>query len=92
MADVEITRSHDLGVEGARAAVSRVARDLRQSVPFQHRWEGDALVFEGSGANGRIDVHADRVDVAVRLGLLLKAMRPAVRREAERLLDEHLHP
>ncbi len=90
MADIELTRRHRLGADGARQAVERVARELQQSVPFEQRWEGNALHVEGRGAVGRIAVEEEAVHVAVRLGLLLRPMRPALRREAVRLLDEHL--
>ncbi len=90
MADIELTRPHTLGKDGARQAVERVARDLEQTLHFKQRWQGDTLHVQRTGAEGRIDVRDDAVQVIIELGFLLKSMRGQVRREAERLLDRHL--
>lgn len=90
MADIELTRRHALGKDGARQAVERVARDLKQTLSFEQYWQDDTLHFYRSGAEGRIAVQEDAVRVVVELGFLLKSLRGQVRREAERLLDRHL--
>lgn len=92
MADIEVTRSHALGKEDARQAVERVARDLQQTLHFERDWQDDTLHFQRSGAEGRIIVRDEAVEVNIDLGFLLKPMRGQVKREAERLLDRHLKP
>lgn len=90
MADIELTRSHSLGIDGGRDAVKRVARKLEENLSVDSHWEGHTLQFEGHGAEGTIDVHPGRVDVAIELGLMLRAMKGWIRSEAESYLDEYL--
>jgi putative polyhydroxyalkanoate system protein len=90
MADIELSRSHSLGVDGGREAVARVAQKLEKNLSVDSHWENDTLQFEGHGAEGTIDVQADRVDVAIELSFMLRAMEGWIRSEAESYLDEHL--
>ena len=90
MADIELTRSHSLGVDGGRDAVKRVAQKLEQNLSVDCHWENDTLHFEGHGAEGTIDVQPERVDVAIELSFMLRAMEGWIRSEAESYLDEYL--
>ena len=51
---------------------------------------GDSLEFKRSGADGRIAVTEDRVQVELNLGLLLSALGGSIKREIEKTLDESL--
>lgn len=90
MADIELSRSHSLGVEDGRAAVNRVARDLGENLSIDTQWRDDTLHFEGSGAEGRIVVAEDAVHVRIDLSFFLRPMRSSIRSEATRYLDKHL--
>ena len=90
MADIELQRSHTLGIEQGRAAVEQVAQDLKSALDARYSWEGNTLHFEGSGASGTIGVDATEIQVAIDLNFLLRPMRSRVRAEAERYLDKHL--
>lgn len=92
MADIDLSRSHALGLDGAREAVEHVAEDLEDDLDLTHRWEGDTLHFKGSGADGRIHVTSDRVTVAIDLNFFLRTLRSRIRSAAERYLDQHLNP
>lgn len=90
MASIELTRSHSLSSDDARRAVERVAAKLESKLDVTHEWKGDTLHFEGSGADGRIEVGADEVRVAINLGLMLRPMKGWIRTQAARYLDEQL--
>jgi putative polyhydroxyalkanoate system protein len=79
-----------MGVDEGRAAVERVAQDLQSSLSVDYRWKGDTLHFEGRGAEGHIHVGADVVRVQVDLPFFLRPMKPRIRSEATRYLDEHI--
>ena len=90
MPDIELSRSHSLGVDDGRAAVERVADDLASSLSVDYQWTDDTLHFEGQGAEGRIRVAADTVHVRIELPFFLRPMRGRIQSEAARYLDEHL--
>lgn len=90
MADIEINRTHSLGLDRARTVVERVAGKLREKINVSTEWSGNTLQFEGSGADGRIEVSESEVRLAIKLNFLLKSMKGWIRDEAEAYLDEYL--
>lgn len=90
MAAINIRRPHNLGREGAREAVEKIARELNSRLQVAHRWEGDSMVFNRSGADGRIHVDDREVVVDIKLGLMLSPMKGIIEDQIERYLDQTL--
>jgi putative polyhydroxyalkanoate system protein len=90
MADIDITRSHALGLEDGRAAVSTVAEKLEEKLGVAAEWTGNTLHFDGQGADGHIEVEAEAVHVAINLSAFLLPMQSRVKSEAEEYLDRAL--
>jgi putative polyhydroxyalkanoate system protein len=92
MADIDIERTHTLGRADGRTAVARVANQLQDDLGLQCKWNGNTLRFEGSGAEGHIEVQDDRIRVAIDLSWMLSPMQHRIRQETEQYLDRHLGP
>ena len=90
MADINITRSHSLGLDECRAAIERVAQNLEDELGVDYQWAENTLQFDGQGADGHIEVESDAVHVAINLSAFLQPMRSRVQSEAEDHLDRHL--
>ncbi|HJK97361.1 MAG TPA: polyhydroxyalkanoic acid system family protein [Polyangiaceae bacterium LLY-WYZ-14_1] len=90
MPTIDVRRRHDLGLDQARAAADRIAARLEEKAQIKHRWEGDVLRLERSGANGRIDVGATEVRVQIDLSLMLRPMKGQVERKVHDYLDRYL--
>lgn len=85
-----IRRDHTLGTEEAKRRVDKVAADLGNRFNLTSRWEGDNLRFTGSGANGRIAVTDDNVEIQIRLGLTLMMLEGAIKLAIENSIDEYI--
>lgn len=90
MADINITRSHSLGLDDGRTAVEGVAQKLESELGVDTQWAGNTLQFDGQGADGHIEVEAAAVHLAINLSAFLQPMRGRVKSEAEDYLDRHL--
>ena len=90
MSRINIHRSHQLGLVAAKARAEQLAERLAREYDVSYRWSGDALEFKRSGADGRIDVSEESVEVELRLGLLLSALGGRIKSEIERTLDKSL--
>ena len=87
MADIDLTRPHRLGLDGARRAAEAVADRLRREYGVATEWEGDSVRVSGRGVRGRLDARPEVVRVTASLGLAARPFRRALRREIERELD-----
>jgi len=91
MADIELTRSHSLGLDGGRDAVDNVAQKLEVDLGVQYEWDDEqTLLFEGQGAEGQIDVRADAVRILINLSAFLQPMKGTLENEAGKYLDQYL--
>ena len=88
MADIELHRVHNLGLEAARAAADRMAEQLGRKFDLRGDWEGNVLKFERPGVTGSLAVTAKDLKLSVALGFLLKAMKGSIEKAVVHELDE----
>jgi len=87
VADIELTRVHDLGLAGAREAAERMAEKLGRQFGLNGTWHGNVLRFERPGVNGTLTLTDKDVRLSVALGFLLKAMRGSIESAVVEQLD-----
>jgi len=90
MATIDVERRHSIGKENARKAAEQLAEKLRDKLRVNYRWKEDDLVFERTGAKGRIHVTDSVVHVQIDLSLLLRPVKGVVEDRVHRYLDEYL--
>lgn len=90
MARIDIQREHSKSLKDARAAVERVAERISESFSITHAWDGNALDFQGSGFNGRIELAKHRLHFTATLGFLASAFKGSIESEINRHLDREL--
>jgi putative polyhydroxyalkanoate system protein len=78
MADIDITRVHNLGLKAARAAADRMAEHLGRKFDLKGDWQGNVLKFQRPGVSGTLCVSDQDVRLSVALGFLLKAMKGSI--------------
>ena len=87
MSTISISRSHSLGLDGARRAADDVAERLRREYGLTTRRDGDTVWVEGRGIKGRLDATPDQVHVQAQLGFAARPFRRVLHREIETELD-----
>ena len=90
MATIRISRAHRLEPERIRAEVEDLAQNLARELSASYRWNGDRLDFERSGASGFIDIHADRLEIEIKLGMLLSPLKATVEKKINDYLGRAL--
>ena len=88
MADIDIRRSHHLGLKGARAAADKMAEHLGKKFDLRGDWQGNVLNFQRPGVTGSLAVSDKDLALSISLGFLLKAMRGSIEGAIVRELDE----
>ena len=87
MPDIDLKRTHALGLAGARAAADRMAEDLRRKFGLTGDWKGNTLRFERPGLSGALEVAESMVHITATLGFLMKAMKPTIEKAISTELD-----
>jgi len=88
MADIEIKRSHNMGLKAARAAADRMAEHLGKRFGLSGDWDGNVLKFARTGVNGSLEVDERDLLLSVSLGFLLRPMKPSIEMAVRQELDQ----
>lgn len=89
MSHIDVTRAHDLGLNGARHAAEEVVHELSDHLSLSAHWEGDTLIASGTGFDGRFHAEPDQVRVTVKLSFMLRPLRRSIRSEIDEYLDRY---
>ena len=87
MADIDITRVHNLGLGAARAAAERMEAQLGRKFDLKGGWTGNVLNFERPGVSGSLRITDKDLHLSVALGFLLKAMKGSIEKAVVHELD-----
>ena len=90
MADISLTRKHQLGLKGAKTAADNMSAKLNEKFDLICSWTGDTLHFQRSGVNGKMLVSETHMELEVTLGFLLKAMKSPIEKAVVENLDSAL--
>ena len=88
MADIEITRVHNLGLAAARKAADRMAERLGQRFGLKGSWRGNVMHFERPGVTGSLALTDKDLDLQVTLGILLRMMKGSLEAAVHEELDK----
>ena len=88
MAGIDIQHPHSMPIAKARKAVEDIAGKLAERFGFEYGWDGDDMLFNRAGVDGKIAVTPKQLHVTAKLGFLLSALQGTVEQEIRRVLDE----
>jgi len=86
MAEISMTRAHDLDKQEIRGRIEKLAQKISDRIGGTWEWHGDETVSEAYGVKARIGYDERSISVEVSLPA---AMRP-FRRKLEAKIDEYL--
>jgi putative polyhydroxyalkanoate system protein len=96
MPELNIERSHTLGLAGARAVAERWREQAEQewgmTCEFEPGVSEDCMRFARSGVSGKLVVNDTRFDLQLKLGFLLGAYSGKIEEKIKANLDELLGP
>lgn len=88
MSEISIRRNHGMTLAQARRAAEKIAAEMGEEFGLSHEWQRDVLHFRRTGLSGELSVAKREVEIRVRLGFLLMALRPKIEHEIHRYFDE----
>ena len=88
MATIDISRIHNLGVDGAKAKVLEIEPKLDEKFGVTLRWRGYEADLEGKGVSGVVRVADSTLILKVKLGLWLRPLSGKIKSGIEQALDK----
>jgi putative polyhydroxyalkanoate system protein len=96
MPELNIERTHTLGLDGARLVAQRwreqAEQDWGMACEFENGESEDRMRFERSGVSGQLTVTENRFDLQIKLGFLLGAYSGKIEEKIQANLDALLGP
>ncbi|MEO1171723.1 MAG: polyhydroxyalkanoic acid system family protein [Myxococcota bacterium] len=90
MADIEMSRDHDLGAQGATDRLKGIEDKLRDKYGVTLAWAGNVADVKGKGVSGKITVEETLVSLSLKLGMMLKPLKGKIREGIERSVEKAL--
>ena len=90
MSHIHIKHAHQLAQEDVRQRVEGIAEDLKRKLHVQYQWKGDAVLFKRPGAQGRIDLGENFVEITMKLGLLVLPLKDKIEAQIREEIADYL--
>lgn len=72
MATINISQPHNLSIDEARAKLKSFEETMSK-YGVSAKWSGAKATLKGMAVSGGIDIGADKVDIAIKLGMMARA-------------------
>lgn len=89
MSEINIRRPHGQTRNAARAAAEHMVVELAEEYDLQYTWEGNQAHFRRIGVSGELSIDDREVQISIRLGFLLLALKPTIEKGVHKFIDEN---
>ncbi len=92
MANIDITRQHQVSLDKAQVAVMEIASAMHERFGIESVWHGTTLQFERDGIQGSIALKTDSIQVQAKLGMFFSALKPMIENDIIEKLERYFGP
>jgi len=89
MANIDITRQHQVSLDEARAAIMKIATAMHERFGIESAWQGTTLQFKRDGIRGSIALNPDSVQVQAKLGMFFTPLKPMIEKDIREKLEHY---
>ncbi len=91
MKEINVVRQHQLGQQACLELADQITDKLIARIGGSKRIEGSTIYYKhGSGSQGQLVSSDNRLEISVKLGLLVRAFGKSIEQEIESSCDEYL--
>lgn len=91
MANISIKRDHNLGQDEAQKRIRQMEPKLKEKYGVSLDWSSDEdASISGKGVSGNVKVDSSKLNINLKLGILLKPMEGKIRESLQRQVDKAL--
>lgn len=90
MAKISIRHEHTQPEHAVREILNRLTDELHKEYQITSVWHGNRIDFHRSGASGTLMLHPHRVDIEIRLSMMLSMFERKIRNVITDFCNENL--
>lgn len=90
MSHIQIKRHHNMDEEHLRSMTEELGKKLKSKFGGEYHLEGNLVHYTYHSADAKVSFDETRVNVDVKLGLLMMAFKGMIESEVNSYLDEHI--
>jgi putative polyhydroxyalkanoate system protein len=90
MANIDIQRTHNLGLDEARVRVAQIEPELKSKYGVSLSWNGDRALVKGPGVSGDAWIDPTDLGMSLKLNLLLRPLAGKIKSAIEQAVDDAL--
>ncbi|MCA9584033.1 MAG: polyhydroxyalkanoic acid system family protein [Myxococcales bacterium] len=92
MATIELSRSHSLSIDDAKAKAEELAKGMEGKLGISWKWDGNTIRFDApsgaaKGTKGEVRVSDKQVQVSIDLPFMLRVMKGTIEDKVKEKLD-----
>ena len=90
MASIKISHQHSLPERETRAVLNVLIDKLHKDYQITSAWHGSHIEFHRSRASGTVVMHPHKVDIEIKLGMMLSMFEKKIRSAIAEFCTENL--
>jgi putative polyhydroxyalkanoate system protein len=91
MADITITKKHNLNTETLKQRVETLVSDLKRQYGVNYSWSQNSCNLSGSGVKkGIVTISDSSLSIDITLGMLAKMLKPKIESEIDKKIGKLL--
>ena len=90
MARIAITHNHSQPEHTVREVLGKLVTELENEYQMTCVWNGQHMDFHRSGASGKLSLHPHRVEIDIKLSMMLSMFEKKIREVITTFCREHL--
>jgi putative polyhydroxyalkanoate system protein len=90
MAKISIQHKHSRPEREVREVIDRLTDELHKEYQITSVWHGSKVEFHRSGASGTLTLHPHRVDIEIKLSMMLSMFERKIREVITGFCQENL--
>ena len=92
MATIRINQAFTMPYDELKQGLDQLAEKLGEQYQLDCAWESDdCLSFHRTGADGRVSIGGEEIELNVNLGMLMSAFKGAIEQEIRSFIAEHIY-
>ncbi len=88
MANIHIKHPYKMKRDDAKKRVEEIAEKLKKEYKIEHVWEGSKVNFRRSGASGFLELGDGKIELNIKLGMLLAPMKGKIEASIRKNLEK----